>query len=334
LSRQDHRNYDAALQKLRTEAMQQSKEPKFKWQDSFAIVGAFLTIASFISEDTPIVIGTFILSALLICLSIYTHKEWKGWRYAISLSVVVLFFALSFRAYTKSVERELSLLHGRLFPSDETTPANSCSGDDFKGDGVLILMGFLTSYVDQFPHTVLSVDKQPRLVVNRDTDKSVWISLDINGADGKIIASLDRDGFTVREHSYFKFIRKDRSSLAIVDEFKQEVLNVRYVNPKAIWINAVLRYPGSNPAVLHGSDGGGICTAHSGISEVEITTKPEHHWASCTFAVRSFHSMFGERSCVKFIIAEECLFYCVPNQKSNRPAADLSDCWPIRPVVS
>ena len=276
MSRQDHRNYDAALEKLRAEAMlRQQKEPKFKWQDSLTLVGVILAAAGFIAEDTAIIIVCFMLSGLLICLSVYSHKEWKAWRYAISLLVVVLFSALSFRSYTKSVELELSLLHGRLFPSEEATPANSCP--DFKGDGVLILMGFVTSYVDQFPHTVLMVDKQPRLVVNRDADKSVWISLDIFGADGKIIASLDRDGFTVRERSYFKFTRKDRSSLTIVDEYKQEVLNVRYVNPKAIWINAVLRYPGSNPTVLRGSDGGGICTAHAGSAEVDIETKPEHH---------------------------------------------------------
>lgn len=175
------------------------------------------------------------------------------------------------------LNRELTLLHGRLLPSDEVTPPNSCSdlGVGTTGDGVLVLMGFATSYVDSFPHTVISVDEQPRLVVNRDADKSVWLALDILGADNKVIAELGRDGFHVREHSYFKFSRNDRSSLEIIDEYGQEVLNVRYVNPRAIWINAVLRYPGSNPVIFHGSGGGGICTEHAGKTEINFSTKPK-----------------------------------------------------------
>jgi Carboxypeptidase regulatory-like domain len=165
-------------------------------------------------------------------------------------------------------------LQGRLFPSNESTPANYCS-NVIKGDGILILMGFVTSYVDQFPHTVLMVDDKPRLVVHKESDGAVWLSLDIFGADGKIIASLDEDGFTVRPGSYFKLTKRDKSSLRIVDEYNDEVLNVRYVNPHAIWFNALLRYPGSNPVSLKGSAGGGICTAHGGTAEINIKTKPE-----------------------------------------------------------
>lgn len=170
--------------------------------------------------------------------------------------------------------QQSSPLEGRLFPSDESTPANYCS-NVVKGDGIFILMGFVTSYVDQFPHTVLMVDDKPRLVVHKESDGAVWLSLDIFGADGKIIASLDEDGFTVRPGSYFKLAKKDKSSLRIVDEYNDEVLNVRYVNPHAIWFNALLRYPGSSPVSLKGSTGGGICTAHGGTAEINIKTNPE-----------------------------------------------------------
>ena len=132
-------------------------------------------------------------------------------------------------------------------------------------------MGRTASYVDQFPHTVVEVDGHPRLTVNRK-DKNAQISLDVFGPDGKIIAALDDEGFTVRQGSFFKFVHPDWSSLRIVDEYNEEVLNVRYVNPKAIWINAILRYPGSNP-VIAGSDSKGICTAHAGQAEINVQTK-------------------------------------------------------------
>lgn len=165
-------------------------------------------------------------------------------------------------------------LQGRLLPSNEATPPNYCN-EVINGSGILILMGFVTSYVDQFPHTVLMVDDTPRLVVHKESDGTIWLSLDIFGADGKIIASLDEDGFTVRPGSYFKMTRKDKSSLRIVDEYNEEVLNVRYVNPQAIWFNALLRYPGSNPVSLKGSAGGGICTAHAFSAEINLRTRPQ-----------------------------------------------------------
>jgi CarboxypepD_reg-like domain len=211
----------------------------------------------------------------------------KGYEtYTDSISVSSeLSVPVSLRKITKTKSPSTSpnppQLQGKLLPSDEPTPPNSCTNLaadrtlGLVGDGTLILMGFATSYVDRFPHTVLMVDDQPRLVVHKESDGAVWLSLDIFGADGKIIASLDEDGFTVRPGSYFKLTKKDKSSLRIVDEYNEEVLNVRYVNPHAIWLNALLRYPGSNRLTLKGSTGGGICTAHGGTAEINIKTKPD-----------------------------------------------------------
>jgi hypothetical protein len=162
-------------------------------------------------------------------------------------------------------------LQGRLIPSNEKTPENSCP--TLGTGGIFILIGFATSYVERFPHTVVMVDDQPRLTVHRETDGKVWVALDIFGADGKIIATLDEDGFTVRQGSYFK-MRQDKHSLRIVDEYNAEVLNVRYVNPSAIWVNALLRYPGSKPVSLKGSNGGGMCSIHSGTADINIRTVP------------------------------------------------------------
>src|SRR6266481_7612507 len=123
MSREDHRQYDAALQKLRAEAEAiQKQTPKFKWQDSLTFVSALLAIIAFISEDTPYVIGCFLASALLICLSVTSHKDLGRWRYGISAGVIVLFSFLSIRAYTKGVQRELALPESDLLPAGESDP--------------------------------------------------------------------------------------------------------------------------------------------------------------------------------------------------------------------
>jgi hypothetical protein len=44
--------------------------------------------------------------------------------------------------------------------------------------------------------------------------------------------------------------RKDRSNLRIVNQYNQEVLNMRYLNPQTLRINALLHYPGYLPLII------------------------------------------------------------------------------------
>jgi len=237
LSRQDHRNYDAALQKLRAEAMQRQSEPKFKWQDSFTLVGVILTAVGYRSEDAPIVIGCFAFSTLLICLSVYSHKEWRGWRYVISSSVVVLFTALSFTAYSKNVERELSGLHGRLVPANDPDPPNLCNLVD---DELGLYFGNMQVKASHFPLTVIRIAGKPAVVMNRNADHSLSLSLDVRSADGKIIARLDGNVFMVNQNNYLSMERKDRSSLSVTAQDGREVLHARYLNRHAFKLSAYL----------------------------------------------------------------------------------------------
>lgn len=48
----------------------------------------------------------------------------------------------------------------------------------------------------------------------------------------------------------FLEMRKDKSSLVIVDEYGTEVLNARYLNRDAFVLKGVLRYPDLNPIPL------------------------------------------------------------------------------------
>lgn len=237
MSRQDHRNYDGALQKLRAEAMQRQTEPKFKWQDSLTLVGIVLTVVAFVSEDTPIVIGCLAFSALMICLSVCSHKEWKAWRYAMSLTVIVLFSALSFRAYTKSVKRELSLLHGGLVPANDPDPPNLCSLVD---DELGLYFGEMQVKASRFPLTVIEIAKKPAVVMDRNADGSLSLSLDVRSKDGRIIAKLDRNVLTINQNNYLSMERKDRSSLSVTDQNGREVLRARYLNRRAFRLSAYL----------------------------------------------------------------------------------------------
>lgn len=130
------------------------------------------------------------------------------------------------------VNHELKSLRGLLMPANDPLPPSVCQ--NVPDNALLIYLGGFTSFTTAFPHTVIEIDKQPRLIIDKDKDGSIAVSVDIFGSDGKIIAELNNNEFTINEHNYFKILRKDRSSLAIFDDRKNEVLSVRYLNPKAI----------------------------------------------------------------------------------------------------
>ena len=272
--------------------------PFFQWQFSGVFIPLFFGVALAFALD-----GDFILAHVFLVLftvwsicywlssDFLAHKEQalgkrevrrdaqrhevavRNFRFAkwgVTVALLVIWFMCGWFVHFKQLEKELGSLHGWLTPANDPFPPNSCR--DVPDDALLVYMGFATSYSTKFPHTIIEVDKKPRLIIDRNSDNSVAVSVDIFGADGNIIAALEKNEFTINERNYFKMARKDRSSLSIVDNQKNEVLNVRYLNPRAIWINGVLRYPGSNPVVFTGSGGGGLCTGNAGRAEIAFDT--------------------------------------------------------------
>ncbi|MBI4572114.1 MAG: hypothetical protein HY713_02360 [candidate division NC10 bacterium] len=128
------------------------------------------------------------------------------------------------------------------------------------GELVVYLGGF-AGVAQQFPHTVLNVKGQNRVVLNRRPDGSLGLSLDVLGQDGRLITRIHNGEFVINQSNFLQMKRADRSSLRVVDQFGLEVLKIRYLNPQAVRIDAVLRYPGSQPIRFSGSEiGAGFCS--------------------------------------------------------------------------
>lgn len=138
---------------------------------------------------------------------------------------------------------------GWLRPGSDPMPKDSCAAGLAKRDpkGMIFLLGgsVAAGMTSDFPRDVLVVKDIPRLVVDRDPKSgNITVTLDVFGADGKIVASIERNQFTVNPNNYFKMVKPDPSTLRVVDQYNKEVLNVRYLNRHAIKLEALLYYPG------------------------------------------------------------------------------------------
>ncbi len=251
MSREHHRQYDAALQKLRAEAEAIQKQAhKFKWQDSLTLVSVLLTAIAFISEETPYVIGCFLASALLICLSVRSHKDWGWWRYGISVGVIVLFSFFSIRAYTKGVQRELALPESDLLPAGESDPPNRtrCA---MPANAFRIYAGdSLAYYTGEPPYRFLSTNKVPRFSVEKHGN-GLAISTDVFAEDGRtVLARIDKNHFIASTSGeILKRDHPDKSTLIATDKYGKTVLNVHYINESAVKITGTFVYPGTTISI-------------------------------------------------------------------------------------
>jgi hypothetical protein len=148
---------------------------------------------------------------------------------------------------------ELSRLEGRLYPANEPAPQNPCQ-ESVKGDDLVVLLGADTVLADRFPVSILNVEGIDRLMLDRQGDGSIAVSLDILRDDGGVLIKIANGEFVIPESSLYKQ-RKDRNTLQVTDPSRTQVLIMRFINARTLLIDAVLRYPGlENPIIFSGSD--------------------------------------------------------------------------------
>lgn len=125
-------------------------------------------------------------------------------------------------------------LRGKLVPGSEATPDNNCGP---LNGGILVMLGdedqHNAAVVYRFPHTVLASQAFGPLVSLDKDGEYIFVLLDIRSRDGRIVARINRDGWVVNRNNFLE-MKRDKSSLVVMDEFGVEVINVRYLNREAI----------------------------------------------------------------------------------------------------
>ena len=71
------------------------------------------------------------------------------------------------------------------------------------------------------------------LTLTRQGNNAIAVNLDIRSGDGKVIVRMDRDGYVVNRNNILS-IKKNKSSLTVLDLYGREVLGIEYLNPNVI----------------------------------------------------------------------------------------------------
>ena len=171
----------------------------------------------------------------------------------------------------KREERILREYEGFLLPDGKPDPPSFCTGDNanvppfarVNPNALKIFMGRNEAFGSNF---ALRVHKQDRMVIDRDQAGRIALSLDILDDQGKIIVSFEKGHFTVAQSNILDMRRPDRSTLVIRDQYKNTVLDVRYLNKKSLEISGLLRYPGVGPVLIPKTSAvNGICAGEGNV---------------------------------------------------------------------
>lgn len=130
--------------------------------------------------------------------------------------------------------------HGLLQPADEPMPINPCG--EVPGNALAIFLGRSAAYSSSPAHTVITIKGQPVLSFER-IGQEIAINARVFSRDGRIVTEISRNVFSINRNNFFRMERPDLHSLLVFDQEGRKVLDVRFINPRAIRFRAIFSHP-------------------------------------------------------------------------------------------
>ncbi len=132
MSRRDHRNYDAALQKLRAEMAGERQGMRFSPKELASIVIAtVLALASLFVDEARVVFPFLSISWLAFVYICVTHTGSKRRRSVIALSITAGYVVLALHVHSRTLERERDDVWQKLTASASTPSSEDLSFSTF-----------------------------------------------------------------------------------------------------------------------------------------------------------------------------------------------------------
>lgn len=174
-----------------------------------------------------------------------SERRYSWYKFGVSALIVCLVTAAWMGIMFIKTSQDLLRLNGRLYPADDALPHIACGQTE---DALMVFMGNHVAISESLPARIISLNGRDILTVDKDGDGALALSFTVYDSDNKIIVQFNRGEFTVNHNNIFRMLRNDRSSLQIIDQRGNTVLNTRFFNRRAIWLDVTL-----GPIIIRGS---------------------------------------------------------------------------------
>lgn len=141
-------------------------------------------------------------------------------------------------------------IRGLLTPANDPDPSSSCTSSPLNDpNAVGIFFGSSAAWITIPKHIVLKIKESELLSISRSKE-GVRVSAEIYSKDGRIVAQIIDNEFHINPNNYFRIDRQDRHSLVVYDQYKNQVLSVRFLNPHAIKVIGIFYYHYGPPVFI------------------------------------------------------------------------------------
>jgi len=203
----------------------------------FLIIGIGASIAITKTVLRWLAIVVVVVTAIYSGAVIYRKKGDKPWT------------SLSARGKQMEIFDEF----GYLAPANDPYVMDECA-EHIPEDAFRIYLGDTTFWASQqrlasglYPvvsGTLTDGSHPPVLSIEKSADGYVYLTANVMLPDGRFAVKIDRNNFVRNPHTTWYQKREDQSTLAVYGDSNQEILYVRYLNPRALRIRGQFNYPG------------------------------------------------------------------------------------------
>lgn len=182
---------------------------------------------------------------------------YRLWKYGISLCILVSFLASLWFVSNEHLKLSLESFEDGLYPANDPDPQLACNKTyPLQDKTVALYLGNSRISVPEamFPWPVLKAQdlryRKPIITLEKDKIGRIAIDLDVRSKDGRLIARIERNHFVLNANNLMVKHRPDRSTLIVIDQDGNEVLNLRYLNPHSIHLLGQFYVYGQNEPVV------------------------------------------------------------------------------------
>lgn len=216
-------------------------------RDALALLAIPLIVAAFKAQNAVFATLCLCLAGTILVFAIARHEElpWKQ-RFAVGALILAADLAALFYLYRVNTVRELKEQVAPLIAAALPQPVSS--NCPIPKNAVALYLGNRVSVITEFPHVVFRAHGDETLRIDR-VSSDLLITFRLFNDSGALVASLARNTFTTT-NSVAHVERPDVSHLLVFDDRGTQVLDVEFLNPQAIKLTGILRYPGVDPIII------------------------------------------------------------------------------------
>jgi hypothetical protein len=218
----------------------------------------------------------------------FSRKRNYGWlKWGLCIPIIFLCFPCAYYEYNEQskyaevqLTAELQLPYGVLTPANDPNPPlpQGCQNMSLATNTLKIFFGNSLSYANEFPHSLITVDGHSLISINRDAQGGISLSADVRDSTGKVITEISNNQFEINPNNTLNpdNSRPDEYTLSVMDQYGNQALYFRYLNPGAVEILGSFYYApnqgviiGTSTQLIAGATMSGNCFGDNG-TDIDI----------------------------------------------------------------